>query len=77
MSNETCSLFQIGNEPSHQPSQSDLVNGFPKNSIPSQLRICLDSRKSNCVYYKEFIDTTESYEANLSLCLYGYRTATD
>ena len=57
----------------HKPTSDDLENGTPKHSRPSVVGICMDSRKSNCIYFKNIIDETESYKIELNACLYGYR----
>ena len=57
----------------HQPTSDDLENGIPKHSVPTMIRNCMDSRKSDCIYFKTIFDETENYTIALNACLYGYR----
>ena len=57
----------------HKPGPEDLENGLPKHSGASGLRVCMDSRRKNCIYYKKFIEETENYKAALDLCMYPFK----
>jgi len=81
MKNEPCDLFiSIGtfSEPSsHVPSESDMNNGSPANTMPIQLNLCHDSRGFKCVYFKRLTLSTDYLKVDERLCLYQYRTSKD
>ena len=54
------------------PTAIDLDGEIPKNTKNCDLRLCMDSRKANCIYYRAFVEETEHYKVNLDLCLYAF-----
>ncbi len=55
------------------PGEDKLVDGVPKNSLSSLLRVCMDERRENCVYHKRLTLNAEYYEAKVDLCFHAYR----
>ena len=77
MKSEPCDVFvsldTISEPSSHVPSESDIKNGSPDNTMPIQLRICHDSRGFRCVYFKRLTLSTDYLKVDERLCLYQYR----
>lgn len=70
MPNKECEVFENGQ---YIPGEEKLLDGVPKNSLSSLIRVCMDARRGDCVYHKHLILETEYYEAKVDLCLHAYR----
>lgn len=70
MPNSVCETF-IDNR--YIPDEDKFIDGVPKNSLSSLLRVCMDKRRDQCVYHNRLSVKTEFYEANVDLCLHAYR----
>lgn len=58
----------------HLPTSSDLnPDGLPKNSTPSDIRFCVDSRKGRCPYSYRILYKNEYIALDRFICLYQYR----
>lgn len=70
MSNSVCETFTDNR---YIPGEDKIIDGVPKNSLSSLLRVCMDKRREQCVYHNRLTLSTEFYEANVDLCLHAYR----
>ncbi|SHJ94516.1 hypothetical protein SAMN02745165_03601 [Malonomonas rubra DSM 5091] len=70
MSDKTCEAFI---DDKHIPTEENMIDGVPKNSLSSLLRVCMDERSERCVYHKRLALDTEYYLAQVDLCFYAYR----
>ena len=57
----------------HIPSSSDLEDGSPSNTQPSEIRLCHDSRGYTCAYYFRLKESSDYFTTDVGLCLYHYR----
>ena len=77
--NKVCNLFRYKQKgpisvDNHVPDIKDMgSNGYPRNAIPFEMRICMDSRKDSCVFSTHVIVEDDFVSFRQWLCLYQYR----
>jgi len=67
------SMCEIFTSEQVYPGEETLVDGVPKNSLSSLLRVCMDERRERCIYHRRLAVDTDHYEAKIDLCFHAYR----
>lgn len=72
---KACPTYRFSDK-NHSPREDDLdTDGFPRNSMVSNLRVCMDARGDECQFYCKYFKATDFYSINQGLCLYAYKNA--